>query len=83
MLPQNLLYETVNVILQTGFAGSAEEYVQTYYGKDLKDLTVCEAEMIVRCLKDKDGCLSTTIEGGSHDSSKHATGSTAGDWFND
>jgi hypothetical protein len=57
-LPFKLLGEVCTVIQDTGFVGSAEEYVKQFYGKEFKDLTVCEAEMIVNMLKDKPGCLS-------------------------
>jgi len=59
-LPFKLLAEVCTVIQDTGFVGNAEEYVKQFYGKEFKDLTVCEAEMIVNMLKDKPGCLSET-----------------------
>jgi hypothetical protein len=43
--------------MDTGFVGNAEDYVKTFYGKPFEELTVCEAEMIVRNLSDKPGCL--------------------------
>lgn len=57
MLPFNLTMEVCSVIQDTGFIGSAEDYVQKYYGKPFSELTVCEAEMIVRTLSNKKGCL--------------------------
>jgi len=56
-LSLELLGEVCSVILDTGFSGSAEDYVKTYYGKPLSELTVNEAEMIVRNLSNKPGCL--------------------------
>jgi len=56
-LPFELFREVCSVILDTGYAGSAEEYVQEFYGKPFAELTVCEAEMIVRTLGNKPGCL--------------------------
>lgn len=56
-LPFNLLCQVCSVIQDTGFIGSAEDYVKEFYGKPFADLTVCEAEMIVRQLGTKPGCL--------------------------
>jgi len=61
-LPFDLLGKVCSVIQDTGFVGSAEEYVKQFYGKEFKDLTICEAEMIVRNLSDKPGCLHETKE---------------------
>ena len=55
-LPPDLLEKVCIVIMDTGFAGSADEYVQQYYGKPFAELTICEAEMIVRTLSNKQGC---------------------------
>jgi len=63
-LPFDLLGKVCSVIQDTGFVGSAEEYVKQFYGKEFSELTICEAEMIVRTLADKPGCLSETKEGG-------------------
>ena len=49
--------EVVSVIQDTGFPGSAEEYVHKYYRKEFDELTVCEAEMIILMFKDKPGIL--------------------------
>jgi hypothetical protein len=43
--------------MDTGFTGSADEYVQKYHNKPFEELTVCEAEMIVRHLGNRPGCL--------------------------
>lgn len=56
-LPFKLYGEVCSVIMDTGFIGSAEDYVQQFYGKPFAELTVCEAEMIVRMLGNKPGCL--------------------------
>lgn len=69
-LPFKLMAEVCSVIQDTGYVGSAEEYVQTFYGKPFVDLTICEAEMIIRNLKDKEGCLFNTKEGGYDQSAK-------------
>lgn len=57
IIPPKLSDEVCSVIQDTGFLGSAEQYVRKYYGKSFADLTVCEAEMIVRTLGSKPGCL--------------------------
>ena len=56
-LPFDLLGQVCSAIQDTGFVGSADGYVQQFYGKSFADLTVCEAEMIVRQLENKPGCL--------------------------
>ncbi len=56
-LPFKLLGDVCSVIQDTGFVGSAEDYVQQFYGKSFAELTVNEAEMIVRTLGNKPGCL--------------------------
>jgi hypothetical protein len=56
-LPFNLLSQVCSVIQDTGFIGSAEDYVKQFYGKPFAELTVCEAEMIVRTLGNEPGCL--------------------------
>lgn len=56
-LPFKLMAEVCSVIQDTGFIGNASDYIQTYYGKSFAELTVCEAEMIVRTLGTKPGCL--------------------------
>jgi len=63
-LPFDLLGKVCSVIQDTGYLGSAEDYVKQFYGKEFSELTVCEAEMIVRNLSDKPGCLHGTKEGG-------------------
>ena len=56
-LSLELKAEVCSVILDTGFISSAEDYVKQFYGKSFDELTVCEAEMIVRTLSTKPGCL--------------------------
>ena len=56
-LPFELFTEVCSVIADTGFFGSVEEYIKTYYGKSFAQLTVNEAEVIVRTLSTKKGCL--------------------------
>jgi hypothetical protein len=63
-LPFDLKAAVCDVIMETGFVTSAEDYIRQFYGKGFDELTVCEAEMIVRNLKDKPGCLFNTKEGG-------------------
>lgn len=63
-LSSELLAEVCSVIQDTGFKGSAEDYVKQFYDKTFAELTVCEAEMIVANLQDKKGCLFDTKEGG-------------------
>jgi hypothetical protein len=46
------------VIMDTGYVGSAEEYIKEFYNKEFDELTTCEAEILVRALEDKKGCLS-------------------------
>ncbi len=46
------------VIMDTGYVGSAEEYVKEFYNKEFDELTTCEAEILIRTLEDKRGCLS-------------------------
>jgi hypothetical protein len=53
----DLKMEVIAVIMDTGFAGSAEDYIQKFYGKEFDALSVAEAELIVQVLKDKKGCL--------------------------
>jgi len=60
LLSSELLAEVCSVIQDTGFVGSAEAYVKQFYGKTFAELTVNEAEMIVRTLKNKPGCLNNT-----------------------
>ena len=55
-----LLGQVCSVILDTGYTDSAEDYVKQFYGKPFSELTVCEAEMIIRTLGTKPGCLSET-----------------------
>jgi len=56
-----LSYETVKefciVVQDTGFCGSAEEYVKKYYDKPFSELTETEALFAIQYLKDKKGCL--------------------------
>ena len=61
-LSLKLLGEVCSVIADTGYLGSAEEYVREYYGKSFQELTQCEAEMIVKNLGDKKGCLFEPIK---------------------
>ncbi len=56
-LPFELLCEVCSIIQDTGYIGSAESYIKEFYGKDFSQLTACEAEMIVRQLGNKPGCL--------------------------
>jgi len=56
-LNSELLREVCCVIMDTGFAGSAEDYVRKYYNKPFAELTVNEAEIIVQTLSNKAGCL--------------------------
>ena len=56
-IPSDLSNKVCVVIMDTGFIGSADDYVKTYYGKPFSELTVNEAEMIVRTLGNKPGCL--------------------------
>lgn len=63
-LPFKLLGQVCSVIQNTGFIGNAEDYVRQFYGKGFEELTVNEAEMIVRQLGGKPGCL---YEGGPKD----------------
>lgn len=67
--------EVCSAIQDTGFIGSAEEYVRTFHKKEFGELTVCEAEMIVRTLGNKPGCLYGTKEGG-YDAQKKGEGTT-------
>ena len=62
-IPSKLLAEVCSVIMDTGFVGNAEDYVQKFHKVPMSELTVCEAEMIVRTLGDKKGCLFNTAEG--------------------
>ncbi len=61
-LSLELLGEVCSVIQDLGYLGSAEEYVQEFYGKPFQELSQCEAEMIIRNLKDKPGCLFEPIK---------------------
>lgn len=45
------------VIMDTGYVGSAEEYIKEFYNKEFDELTTCEAEILVRTLENKKGCL--------------------------
>lgn len=63
-LPFDLKMEVVVIIQDTGYVGSAEDYVKQFYGKEFLELTVNEAEMLIRNLSDKPGCLYETKEGG-------------------
>ncbi len=56
--------EVCSVIQDSGFVGTAEDYVRQYYKKEYWQLTVEQAEGIVKALKDKPGCLLNTPEGG-------------------
>lgn len=56
-LPFSLKSQVVSVIMDTGFVGNAEAYVQKYYNKTFDELTVNEAEMIISNLQNKPGCL--------------------------
>ena len=51
------MVEVCSVIQETGFVGTANEYVKIYYGKSFEELTYVEAELIVRQLGSKPGCL--------------------------
>jgi len=51
------LQEVCVVIQDTGYLGSAEDYVREFYGKAFNELTTCEAEIIIRQLGNKPGCL--------------------------
>ena len=62
-LPFKLLGELCSVIQDTGFVGSAEEYIQQFYNKSFEQLNVCEAEMIIMRLKEETGKLFNTKEG--------------------
>jgi hypothetical protein len=62
--PFNLKAEVCSVIQDTGYVGSAEDYIRQFYGKGFDELTVNEAEMIIANLQDKKGCLYETKEGG-------------------
>jgi hypothetical protein len=64
------LGEVCSVIQDTGFIGSAEDYVKEFYGKPFAELTIWEAEMIVRNLSSKEGCLHGTKEGGYEENKK-------------
>jgi hypothetical protein len=55
--------EVCSVIMDTGFVGNAEDYVQQFYNKPFDELTTCEAEMLIRTLGNKAGCLHETEEG--------------------
>jgi hypothetical protein len=63
-LTPKLIEEVCIVIQETGFLGSAEDYIRKFYNKEFIELSVCEAEMLVNSLKDKKGCLFNTKEGG-------------------
>jgi hypothetical protein len=56
--------EVVVILQDTGFLGTAEDYIKQYYGKTFEELNLNEAEMIVANLKEKKGCLVGTKEGG-------------------
>jgi hypothetical protein len=43
--------------MDTGYVGSAEEYIKEFYNKEFDELTTCEAEILVRTLENKKGCL--------------------------
>ena len=54
-LPFKLLCEVCSTILDSGYYKSPEEYVREYYKKEFYELTIAEAEYIVKFLKP--GCL--------------------------
>lgn len=54
MLSPKMRFDVVDAIIESGYAGCAEEYVRERYGKTFNDLTVCEAEMIIKNLKPGD-----------------------------
>ena len=56
-IPFTLKAEVCSVIQDTGFIGNPSEYIKTFYGKAFEELTTVEAEMIVRQLGTKPGCL--------------------------
>lgn len=59
-LATNLRMEVVSTIMDTGFHGTAEEYVQKYYSKTFDELTQCEAELMIKILRKRPGCLNET-----------------------
>ena len=63
-LTPKMIEEVCCVIMETGFVGSADDYVKKFYGKEFVELTQVEAEMIVNNLQNKKGCLFNTQEGG-------------------
>ena len=63
-IPFNIKMEVVVILQDTGFLGTAEDYVKQFYGKTFEELNLNEAEMIVANLKEKKGCLVGTEEGG-------------------
>ena len=69
-LPFELMGKVCSVIQDTGYLGSADDYIKEFYGKPFAELTVCEAEMIVRNLSGKEGCLYGTKEDGHDQSTK-------------
>lgn len=62
-LSSELIGQVCSAIMDTGFVGSADDYVKHFYGKPFVDLTTYEAEMIIRTLGNKPGCLFNTPEG--------------------
>ena len=56
-LTPKMIEEVCCVIMETGHGGSADDYVRQFYGKPFVELTACEAEMIIRQLGTKPGCL--------------------------
>ena len=64
MLSPKMRFDVVDVIIESGYAGCAEEYVKQFYGKTFDELTVCEAEMIIKNLKPGD--LFKPVKGGNN-----------------
>ena len=56
-LSSDLRAKVCVVIMDTGYVGSAEEYFKEFYNKEFDELTTCEAEILVRTLENKKGCL--------------------------
>ncbi len=46
-LSTSLIAGVCSAIMDSGFQGSAEEYVKLNLGKEFNDLTVCEAETLI------------------------------------
>lgn len=49
-----LMGQVCSAIQDSGFVGSAAEYVREFYNKPFSELTTCEAEMLVRQLQGKE-----------------------------